>query len=91
MRTGSLRGSNNSGISRRRDVSTPDVPKIVDQIFTLACVHFGVPRTAKSPDGLSGGGASFGVSQRKQVFAWVGSVKRPIPQKNCWIGFGTLN
>jgi hypothetical protein len=36
-------------------VSTPDAPKIVEQIFTLACVHLGVPRAAKSSGVMSGG------------------------------------
>ncbi len=81
MKTGSLRGRTNDGKSRWRDVSTLNVPKIVDQIFTLARVHVCVPRVAKSPGGLSGGDASFGVSQRKQLLAWGGSVKRPAPLK----------
>ena len=81
MKTGSLRGIINNGVSLRRDLSALNAPKIVDQIFTLACVYFGMPRAAKSPDVLSGGGASFSVSQRKQHFASAESVKRLVPQK----------
>lgn len=81
MRTGLGRGRRNDGVSRWCDDITLDALKIVDQIFTPARVHFGVPWAAKSPGILSGGDASFGVSQRKQFFAWAESVKRLVPQK----------